>query len=233
MEVSKATIRDQLTKGRLEEAIASAIEYATYCGLSEIVNALTALMFQAQDHHQKWNTGIISYEESSLKQAQISYHLTEWINHLPDQPVARKGKRKRLMDEATFKSRIFYALCISKLLIFFYLHYLWKTGGFTVAEFQSTATLLLPAFAAYISVIIGDYLNQSRSPIKAPKFIAGPLVTFAYWLFPIYFLVLCFLITAKAKTDITYGQMNFWLAMAESVLGGYVGQLVHSLFKKG
>ncbi len=232
MEITKRAIRDLLVQGKLKEAISSALEYATYCGLSEIVNALSALMVQAKDHHKKWNAGMISYEESSLKQAQISYHLGEWINHLPDKPVAKKGKRMRLMNESTFKNRVFYALCITKILIFFYLYYHWETGAFTVAEFQSTATLLIPAFAAYISVIIGDYLNQHHSPLKAPKFIAGPLVTFGYWLFPIYFLALFLLIRAKAKTDITFSQMNFWLAMAESVLGGYIGQLVHSLFKK-
>lgn len=232
MEHTKTSIRSSLINGKTEEAISSAIDYAAYCGLTDIVNSLSVLLVQAKDLHQKWNTGIISYEESSLKQAQLSYHLMEWINHLPNKPVAKKGKKIRLLKESVFKARIFYALCITKLIIFFELYYLWETGGFTVAEFQSTATLLIPAFAAYISVIIGDYLREQKSPVKAPRFTSGPLVTFAYWLFPIYFLTLFLLIRAKAATDITFSQMNFWLALAESVLGGYIGQLVHSLFKK-
>lgn len=232
MQHTKSSIRELVVQGKLEEAISATLEYSTYCGLLETTNALSALMVQAKDHHKKWNAGIISYEESSLKQAQISYHLSEWINHLPDKPVAKKGRRSRLLDKASFKSRIFFILCITKLGIFFYLYYHWETGGFTVAEFQGATTLLVPAFAAYISVMVGDHLRQHHSPIKAPKFVSGPIVNFAYWLFPFYFFVLLLLIRAKAKTDITFSQMIFSLTMIESILGGYIGQLVNSLFGK-
>ena len=232
MEHTKSSIRQRIINGDLKAGITTALEYAEYCGLVEVVNALSVLGYQFDDLKLKWNTGQITYEESSRKQAQINYKVNEWINHLPDRPVPKKGKRSRPLTESTFKSRIFYALCITKLLIFYYLYYHWRTGAFTIAEFQGTATLLVPAFAAYISVILGDYLRQHQSSIKVPKFISGPLVTFAYWLFPIYFIVLYLLIRAKAESNITFSQMNFWLAMVESVLGGYIGQLVHSLFKK-
>ena len=61
---------------------------------------------------------------------------------------------------------------------------------------------------------------------------AGPLVTFSYWLFPAYAIMLILFIEMKVKGSITFSQMNLWLALTESVLGGYIGQIVFSFFRK-
>jgi hypothetical protein len=99
-------------------------------------------------------------------------------------------------------------------------------------QFQGTATLLAPALAAYIAVILADYLRQQKAGPQPPRYISGPLVTFAYWLFPAYAIMLLLAIELKAKGSISFAGMNSWLALVESVLGGYIGQMVHSLFKE-
>lgn len=231
MEHTKTSIKKELTEGKLETAAKAALAYAEYCGLEDIANKLTVLNSQIQSHQETWNAGLINYETFSLNHAQIAHGLTQWVSRLPDEPKQNTAKKK-LLDEATFKKRIFYLICSIKILVIFRLVYHWSTGGFTNDQFQGTAALLAPALAAYISVMLADYLRQHHSDISYPKYISGPLVTFSYWLFLIYFISLLLFIEMKVSGRLSFTQMNFWLALVESVLGGYIGQIVFSFFKK-
>lgn len=231
MQHTKATIRKSITEGKLAHAAKAALEYAEYCGLADITNGLTVLNSQLKEHQNKWNAGLINYETFSLNHAQIAYGLTQWVTSLPDHPKQTTAKKK-LLQETTFKKRIFYGLILIKILVILWLAYHWSTGGFTIAEFKATATLLIPAFAGLISVILADYLRQQQQGVQYPKYLSGPLVTFSYWLFPVYTVLLIFIIGLKAASKMDFADMSFWVAIIESILGGYVGQIVYSFFKK-
>lgn len=231
MQNTKSSIRLLISKGHLKKALASGIEYAEYCGLVEVVNALTALSANFRNHQQKWNTGLIKYEDFSIQNAKVAVGLAEWISTLPDHPIPAK-KKKKYLTETQFKSRIFYFLCLIKFLIFLRLCYHWSTGGFNNDQFQGTVALLIPAFAAYISIMLTDYLNTKDAKIKLPNYLAGPLVNFSNWLFPIYGILIILLIEMKTKGTISFVQMNVFLALVESVLGGYIGQIIHAFFRK-
>ena len=231
MEHTKKSIRDLILRGQLEKAGAAGLAYAEYCGLPEIGNAFTTIIARSRKYHEDWTKGIISYEDFSLHHARSIHDITTWIHRLPDQasPASRKVK---LVTEASFKKGVFYALCITKIIVISRLAYHWSTGGFNNDQFQATVALLAPTLAAYISVILADYLRQHHADISSPRYLSGPLVTFSWVLFPVYALLLLLFLELKAKTVISFIQMNFWLALTESVLGGYIGQLVFAFFKK-
>ena len=231
MEHSKTTIREFIANGQLEEGTKAALSYAEYCGLSDVANALTSLSARSTAHQNKWNSGQLNYEDFSLAHAKITHDLTAWVSRLPEHPKPA-GRRRKLLTEGKFKNRIFFLLILVKVIVFIRLYYHWSTGGFTLDQFQGTATLLMPALAAYITVILGDYLRQQKMELQHPRYISGPLVTFGYWLFPIYAILLILFIEMKVKGTLSFTQMNTWLALVESILGGYVGKIVHSLFKE-
>jgi hypothetical protein len=231
MEHTKTTIRELIIEGQLATAAGIATQYAEHCGLSDIAHALTTLSARIQDHQEKWNTGLIAYEDYSLAHAQLTHGLIQWIDRLPDVPKPA-GPRRKFLTEETFKKRLFYLLLLIKAVVLARLAYHAGTGGFMSDQFQGTATLLAPALAAYIAVILADYLRQQKAGPQPPRYISGPLVTFAYWLFPAYAIMLLLAIELKAKGSISFAGMNSWLALVESVLGGYIGQMVHSLFKE-
>ncbi|GJM31690.1 MAG: hypothetical protein DHS20C18_06910 [Saprospiraceae bacterium] len=231
MEHTKPSIREMIAAGKLEAANTAALAYAEYCGLPDIANALAVLSNRAKTHREQWNSGLISYEDFSLTHAQIAQGLAEWVERLPEK-ARPASRRRKLLDEATFKKRIFYLLIAIKFLVLLRLVYHWSTGGFTNDQFQATAALLTPTLAAYISVMLADYLRQQRIGIQPPRYISGPLVTFSIWLFPIYAIMLLLFIELKAKSSITFSQMNLWLALVESILGGYIGQIVFDFFRR-
>lgn len=232
MEHNKSTIREHIGAGQLEEAAAGALAYAEHCGLPDIANGLLALKSRARDHHEQWSSGRIDYQAYSLGHAQITHGLLQWVDRLPDKPTPA-GARRTFLTEAVFKKRLFYLLLIIKAAVLGRLAYHYSTGGFSQDQFQGTAALLAPALAAYITVVLADYLREHKNgDPQAPRYISGPLVSFAYWLFPAYAVLLVLLIELKAATLLSFVQMNTWLALVESVLGGYIGQMVHALFRK-
>lgn len=215
----------------MRSALNKALAYAEYCNLPDIMNGLTTQGAKLSLHEENAIGGLLDYPTLARSQAQISHDLLGWTDRLPDVPKPAKGKRKPWQLD-TFKKAVFYAICVTKLIVLGRLFYLYSTGNFTQAELKATAALLAPAFAAYISVMLADYLRQTTTAIGAPRYVSGPLVTFAFWLFPIYPLLLIFLLNGKGAERWDFGGMMLWLGLAESVLGGYIGQIVQALFRK-
>ncbi len=231
MQHTKHSIRELIGAGQLDAATVAALEYAEYCGLSDIANGLLALQSRQQDHQQKWQAGMLAYHDFTVTYSKLTSDLTAWVDCLPDAPKPA-GPRKRFLTEAKFKNRIFILLLLIKIMVLGWLYYHWRTGGFNEDQFQGTMTILFPVFAAYIAVMLDDYLRQHKNGLAKPRYISGPLIAIVYWLLPLYAGVLMMLISLKAMGNISFNSMNTWLAVVESGLGLYVGKVVHGLFKK-
>lgn len=231
MNYTKADIRKNLREGKMREALDQALAYAEYCNLPDIMNGLTTQAAKLSLHKKNAIGGLLDYPTLARSQAQITHDLLGWTDRLPDVPKPAKGKR-RPWRLATFKKGVFYAILVTKLIVLGRLFYLQSTGAFSEAELQATAALLAPAFAAYISVMLADYLRQTKTTAIATRYVSGPLITFAFWLFPFYPMILIFILNGKPAERWDFGGMMLWLGLAESVLGGYIGQIVQALFKK-
>ncbi|MEZ4961968.1 MAG: hypothetical protein R2830_19225 [Saprospiraceae bacterium] len=231
MQHTKSSIHELIGAGELETATTTALEYAEYCGLPDIANGLLTVQARAQDLQRNWMTGTLLYQDFTVTFSRLTSDLIAWVDSLPDTPKPA-GPRKKFLTEAQFKKRIFILLFLIKVVVLFWLYYHWSTGGFTADQFQGTATTLIPIFAAYIAVMIDDYLRQYNSGLPRPRYISGPLIGIVYWLLPLYAIALVVLIALKAKGTMSFSSMNTWLALVESGLGLYVGKIVHGLFKK-
>ncbi len=229
--MTKNDIRNQIAAGELPQATLTALEYATQSGAAEATNGLTVLSATLESHRKQWTTGQISFDEFSRAHARIAQGLSDWLELLPD--TATPGAAKKMLDEGRFKNRILYLLLGTKLFVLGRLWYHWDTGGFDKAEFFAALGLLIPALAAYGSVILSDYMRAHREGSHPKRrFVSGPLVRIAYWIFPIYAFALLYFIEQKAMSNLSFAEMNMGLALVESLLGGYVGQIVGTFFKK-
>ena len=233
---SKRDIRRRIAEGELKPAAEAALAYAEYCGSADTANQLTALQSRLSEHGNQWNTGQISYEEFSRAQAKIAYDLTAIADDLPDHPAPNAAKRP-LTDETTFKKRLFYFLCASKLAVLAAAWHQFSTGGFDMARLLTVVGLLAPLFVTYITIMLGDYLRQQRDELPPRRrYVSGPLVTFAYVLFPLYTLSMLYAIRACAggsEVDLYQVEdLTKLFALIETLLGVYVGQIVGAFFKK-
>jgi hypothetical protein len=232
MEYTKRDIRSMIAAGNLESATQAALSYAEYCQEAEVLNGLTVMAGNLEAHKKKWDTGQIAYEEYSRAHAQVTHGLAGWLDRLPDIPT-RATKKRRLVDEGKFKSQVFYFLCLAKVLAIVYVVFHWSGGGFNKEQFFSTIGILGPTFGAYISVMLADYLRaQKEGPKPERRLVLVPVLKLSYWLFPAYVLCIVYVINLKIVGNLTIGEMNTALAMVETLLGGYIGQIVFAFFSK-
>ncbi len=228
--MNKKDIRARLAAGELPEAVRAALDYATQSGAADAANGLTALSATLETHRHQWASGQISYEEFSRGHAHIAQGLTDLLDQLPESPAP--GAARKMLDEGRFKNRILWLLLLTKFAVIGRLWYHWSTGGFDKGEFFAVLAVLAPALAAYGSVIIGDLLREHREGGAKRRFVSGPLVRVAFWVFPVYALALLYFIEQKAAEHFSFAEMNTGLALTESLLGGYVGQILGAFFKK-
>ena len=232
MEHTKASIRKMVVKGDLEAAIHSGIEFAEFCGLTEILNALISLENQRQEHEKKWHRQEIAYSDFSQMNAQLNHGVLGWIGRLPDKPVRLKGKGK-LMDEDRFRKRIFRLLFITKFIVLLQLWVHWRTGAFSVDQFWATVMLLAITMAGYLAIMFSGFLKGPHSgEVRGKHYIIGPLIPFALVLFPVYGLSLFWVVELRAQSAISFAQMSAWLGGVETVLGTYVGWIVYAFFRR-
>ena len=228
---TKTDIRRQVADGQLDKAAEAALAFAEQCRASEALNALTTLSTQINANRKSWTQGLISYEDFSRALARQSLGLVEWLDQLPESPEA--AQRTTLMDESVFKRRIFRLLIASKAVVLAVTYYLAKTGGFTNEELLTTFSSLAPAFVAYITLMLSDFIRQSRvDAVPKRRYVSGFLVKIVWWLFPIYALAQIYVVKQKVTGDFSFLQMNTAIALTETLIGGFIGRIIEEFFKK-
>lgn len=221
-------IRHLAAGGEVGPAVQAALEYAEKSGVAEVFNSLTALSAQLEQTRQLWNTGQLDFETYARQHARYTHTLLAGLDRLPDHPTPAAARR--MIPEDSFKKRLLWMLALGKFLVLSRLGYHWSTGGFNDEQGWAAIGILAPTLAAYLYVVLDDYLRAHREHQTATRYVSGPLVRFAYAVIPVYILTLLFLIEKKAMSSISNAQMMAGFALVESVLGGYVSRVVSAFF---
>lgn len=223
-------LKEMIAAGDSAGAARAALDYAEACNDTDAVAGIATISNGLVKDNKLWTTGQISHEDFSRTHARATFGLSAWIDSLPDQPTP-KAIQKR-MEEGRFKWRIFKWLVIAKMLVLFFTFYLWRTRGFTNDEAYTAFSALLPAFVAYVALMIKDFSQREEvlSPVK--RYASPRIVTIAWWLFPAYTFIQMYIVYLKVTGEITFAQMTMAIAGTESILGGYIGDIVTSFFKK-
>ncbi|MEI6408448.1 MAG: hypothetical protein WCR52_03650 [Bacteroidota bacterium] len=231
--IAKRDIRALLANGELREALSAACSYAEWCGAEEPANQLNLLSGRLQQHIAIWNSGQIAYEEFAREQARIAHALSGWLEQLPEQPTKNAGKRK-LLSESLFKKRLLWCLVLAKISV---LYWIWRQrnmGTFNDERSAALFALMVPTFASYLSIMLGDYLRLHREQAAAaPRFVPAHLANLSYSLFPLYAFLLWYVLRlGTAEQELSYTAMFAVLSGLEAALGGLIGQIIHAFFKK-
>ena len=89
--------------------------------------------------------------------------------------------------------------------------------------------------------MLGDFIKNRNKPTLPAAFaprVSSTLSLITWIVFPVYVLALHYIIGEKAAgvladdPKINFQSMIGWLALAESVFGIYLGQIIHALFKR-
>lgn len=148
---------------------------------------------------------------------------------IPDLPAL---PRPEGISENTLKNRLLWCLLGAKLIVIGFVLTLWQSGSFTNEQFMATLGLLIPVFATYLTLMFKDRVSRRHALPHPDTYVTKSFQRTAIGLVIAYALTLLGVINLRGPGIISFVQMNTLLALVESGMGAYVGQVIFALFKK-
>ena len=233
-EAFKTELRRLVATDRLEEATekllsaTQAEEYGEFRSL--VVHQAGQLQFYKRMQIEQTQ----DFATLARTRNQISFGLLDLIDELPDSATLQVKARQqaRGVSEHHLKRRLFWLLLIAKLLVIGFAAFLWDTGSFSVEQFVAVAGILVPIFAAYLTLMIQDW-TQARSELgPGERLVSRGYARMTYALVLAYGVLLLFLLNLRGPGIVSFTQLTALLALAESGMGAYVGKVVFGLFRE-
>lgn len=246
--MKKSELLALIAADEMRPALEVAGESARLLENSELRENTVLLTSQWENLEKEEQSGVISWETLLQNRNRVKRSLLSLLSAMPEElPVTRDlaGHTKPAaikpgIEEGRFKRQIFAFMLAAKCWIIYWILFHKGSGGFSSGEAMATISLLLPAFTAYTTVMVGDFIKNRHKPHLPAAFaprVSRTLQTITWIVFPVYVLALHWIIGEKAAGTLAddpqanYESMTGWLAVAESAFGIYVGQIIHELFK--
>lgn len=176
-----------------------------------------------------------SFDELVRIRNKASLALLDLVDELPEElpvPELPAEEQPQGVSENRLKDRLFWLLLIAKLVVVVFTFTLWESGSFTNEQFMATVGLLVPVFVTYLALIFKDKVDRRHAITHPDKHVTKGFERTTYLLVFVYAIALLFVINLRGPGVISFNQMNGLLALVESGLGVYVGQVVFALFKR-
>lgn len=227
---NKSEIRNLIRDGQLLEAAKAALVYAEAAGDTNTLNGLIALNSDLNQQREVWLSGQIAFDEFTRNQARITQHLLGRVDELPDEPDKTAAKKR--IKEESYKWLVFYLFIASKLTVFVWTFFMWRTEGFQNEEALTAFNVLLPGLIIYGAIMFKNLFRTGLDGYAPHRYVPVRFQIFAWIIFPIYAVIQVFLVTEKVKGNISFTMMNLAIIGVESGMGQFVGEIAEGLFKK-
>jgi hypothetical protein len=230
----KTELRRLVSAGRLEAATEQLLsatqgeEYGAFRSL--VVHQAGQLQFYKQMQIEQTQ----DFATLARTRNQVSLGLLDLIDDLPDSATLQGKARQqaRGVSEHRLKRRLFWLLSIAKLLVIGFAAFLWNTGSFSVEQFVGVTGILVPIFAAYLTLMIQDWTQARNELGPGEQLVSRGYARMAYILVLAYPVLLLFLLNLRGPGVISFTQLTGLLALAESGMGAYVGKVIFGLFRE-
>jgi len=141
------------------------------------------------------------------------------------------------MNENKFKKRVFRLIVITKIIVFAVLLFCWNRRGFSTKELCASIAVIVPIFTTYIGFMMNDFLGDSpyiseEKDERQDRLIKRSYVMTTRVLIPFLAFIITFAIYQKVSGVWSFELMQSVIAGTEAALGGYIGKVIFSVFKK-
>lgn len=176
-------------------------------------------------------------DEFVREQEEISQAVGMLIERLaPGAGVASVTPAVSGITEDKFKEHVLYMLLAAKLIVLLYIYTTWQSGGWTNADFITVLSIILPVFATYLTLILKEIINKRHVDAPADqRIVKRSFRITTYWIMGLYFVAIIQVLSMRVQGVLDaqdMGQLSGLLALIESAMGVYVGQIIFALFKK-
>ncbi|HRI62001.1 MAG TPA: hypothetical protein PK228_19815 [Saprospiraceae bacterium] len=246
--MKKSELLALIAADEIRPALDVAGESARLLENNDLRENMVLLTSQWENLEKEEQSGTVAWETLQQNRNRVKRSLLDLLATLPELlPVtrdvaghAKPSPVKPGIEEGKFKRQIFFFMLAAKCWIIYWILFHKGSGGFTSGEAMATISLLLPAFTAYTTVMLGDFIKNRNKPAIPTAFlprVSRTLSTITWLVFPAYVLALHWIIGEKAAGTLAddpqanYESMTGWLAVVESAFGIYVGQIINEVFK--
>lgn len=246
--MKKTELMALIAADEMQAALEITQESAHLLEHTELQQNAVLLRSQWENLQKEEQSGTVPWETLLQNRNRVKRSLLGLLAEFPEVlPVTRDvagntkpASLKPGTEESRFKRQIFYFMLAAKCWIIYWILFHKGSGGFTSGEAMATISLLLPAFTAYTTVMLGDFIKHRNRPHVPAAFaprVSRTLSTITWVVFCVYVLALHWIIGEKAAGTLAddpqanYESMTAWLAIVESAFGIYVGQIISEVFK--
>ncbi|MTB52771.1 hypothetical protein [Lewinella sp. W8] len=228
----KDELRRLVAANRLEDASKKLLNATASDDYGEYRRLVLNHSGELTGYHQQEVMGTADPAQLTRTRNAISLKLLTLIDQLPDAAALAAAKKKpEGVAEDRLKKRLFWMLLLGKGLVIGFAALLWSTNSFTNEQFITVVGMLVPLFAAHLTLMVQDATKHRGILKPGDKRVNTSFARMAYVLVIGYALVLLFLLNLRGPGTITFLQFTTFLALAESGLGAYLGKVVYGLFK--
>ena len=235
MKELKNELTARLEAGKMAEALSGLQTAAQQMKLDRMHTEVLGLQYRLSQLNEQQAGGQQDFVTLSREHNAIERAAAELINRLSQHEATAQPKAEGITEDK-FKEQVLYLLLATKLIVLTFIYTTWQSGGWTNDDFITVLTIILPVFTTYLSLILKEIISKRHtdSPTDA-RLVKRSFRVTAYFIFGTYLVVILQVLSMRVQGIINaedMGQLSRILALTESVLGVYVGQIIYALFKK-
>lgn len=230
--MTKTDLQAFLAADELETLAAALLDWAKQAQSADLHSDALIEAGRLESLKKSRIRGNVEEKELIRQRNDIRVVLLELLEKLPETPVATARLQPKGMTESRFKILIFLLMVLGNAVAFICLFVLGEgAGGFSPEEASTTATMLIAVFAAYFSVMLGEFIALRNAPESVVKSrVSNRFLWISVGILAVYFVGVCWLVNRRPLME--FQSFIGWLTAFESGFGLFVGQIIHSLFKK-
>jgi hypothetical protein len=236
----KTELRQLLAIDQVEEVIEKMLNRTEAQELSDLHDRIVLQSSRFATLKQKQEIGDTDFDDLVRYKISITNSLLELIREMPEQtgsdekPAQAARSTLKGISEQTLKNHILILLLSEKLMVIIFLFTIWESGAFTNEQFIGLVGLLIPVFGTYLTIIFKDTVKHRHLDRPATaKRVSRSFQRTTYFILIAYFFALVIVINLRGRGILTeFGQMSTLLALIETGLGVYIGQIITGLFGK-
>lgn len=132
------------------------------------------------------------------------------------------------MTDKTLKRTLFSILFLFKLMFIITIFYLKSTSNILESHAISIISIIAPLFTVSLTIMFKDIIKNNNHTNNNHFDLYQAILCILIVL--IYALAIIFVVYGKIVGFFNYEEMKIWIAVVESILGGYLGIIVNFLF---
>ncbi|MEZ4825006.1 MAG: hypothetical protein R3C61_01750 [Bacteroidia bacterium] len=241
-------LQHRIASGEQETVVKWLLEISRLPAFETWKNSIIQLSAQWGEHQREKKQDTVSADVLRQRRSQIRQSLLELADEMedlvpdvevpllpevetgPEETETKIPLRTSGIREGKLRGHIMALLIAIKVILILFLWFLKTVDAISISEFITTATMMVPLFAAWIGVMFNDWLKTRNQAEDRSPYVSRRFQMTVYAMLLGYGLIFFLILSLRGPATVNHEQMNLLLVILESGLGIYIGKLVTAMY---